>query len=125
MVEDIGVTVQRFRNDANTLNHQGKGDTSEICPYLWGSVFLTWDAKVCFCEYDYIGSDLLLADFQSVKNHGADYWNNERIRHARMLFRPRRGRMSGIGVRCECCKFYPLPNASTPAERSATAKEPA
>jgi hypothetical protein len=114
IVRDIGVNTQRFRVDCNVLNHEGKGDTSETCPYLWGSVFLTWNAKVCCCEVDYIGTDLMLADFADVKEKRLDYWNSDRMRHARGLYNFKNMPAQWIGIRCERCKFYPLPEPASP-----------
>jgi hypothetical protein len=106
IVGDIGVDIQRFRVDCNILNREGKGDTSEICPYLWGSLFLTWDAKICCCEVDYIGDDLILGDFTSLKQND-DLWNSYRMRQARLLFKNQKP-SAPINMRCERCKFYPL-----------------
>jgi|GEM_PF-5670522 hypothetical protein len=111
LTRDVGVQTQRFRLNCNILNHGGSPGKPEACPYLWGSVFLTWDAKVCCCEVDYIGRDLFIADFAKVKYDGADYWNTDRMRHARSLFDFKRIPAKRMGIRCERCKFYPLPDA--------------
>jgi hypothetical protein len=107
MVRDIGVDAQTIRFDTNILNRKKRDDAQEICPYLWGSVFLTWDGKVAFCEVDYIGDDLILTDFASLKNN-EKYWNSPKFQHARSLFRKHRP-SERIGIRCEYCKFFPLP----------------
>jgi hypothetical protein len=98
--------MQTIRCDNNVLN-RSKREEREVCPYLWGSIFITWDGKIAFCEVDYIGDDLILTDFESVKK-GADCWNGPRNQHARGLFNLKHPPTERIGIRCERCKFFPL-----------------
>jgi MoaA/NifB/PqqE/SkfB family radical SAM enzyme len=104
----LGVDMQTIRYDNNILNRTVREDGHETCPYLWGSIFITWDGKVCFCEVDYIGSDLIMTDFESVAQ-GENYWNSDRIKYARSLFSSRCNPQVGDQVRCAHCKFFPIP----------------
>lgn len=107
MVKDLGVSIHTVRNNNNELNYNEKEDKSEVCPYLWGSSFITWDGKVCFCEVDLIGDDLILTGFDKL-NSKMHYWNDTKVNYARSLFRHGKKGVKNHNIRCENCKFFPL-----------------
>lgn len=105
LVCETGAEVHVIRQDMfNLLKVKAKKTT---CPYLWGSVFFTWDGKMCPCEGAHIDSRHMVMDFEEIER-GVDYWSHPKMTYARSLARYGKQANRHTGIHCEDCPFYPL-----------------
>lgn len=107
IARDMGANLHTVKKNNNLLPYEKCEIKFEMCPYLWGSIFITWDGKICPCETDYTGRDLVFSEFKRIKK-GENYWNSGMMRHARSIFIDRLRDHVHLGIRCEYCKFFPV-----------------
>lgn len=74
--KSIGVDVHRIRR--NMFSPGVKRPSRRDCPFMWGSIFITWDGKVYPCE-EICNHDSKSYTPFSPSMTDADYWNNERM----------------------------------------------
>jgi MoaA/NifB/PqqE/SkfB family radical SAM enzyme len=105
LVKDLGTEVHVIRE--NMFNLLEKKLKKSTCPYLWGSIFFTWDGRMCPCEEGNIDTNHIILGFEEMEK-GVDYWNNSKMVYARSLIKYGKDKNCNTGLRCEKCPFYPL-----------------
>ena len=100
LARDNGADVHRIRE--NMLNPHAIKRVKGPCPYLYGSLFFSWDGRIAPCEGGFMEPQHFISSVKDTEK-GIDCWNDKTMKNARAL---QKGQVSGInkqGIKCETC----------------------
>jgi hypothetical protein len=101
MVRDRGAEVYSIRKD---ILGPIEPNRNPKCPYLWGSVFFSWDGRMSPCEGGYMDDDHFYFTFDEIRA-GVDFWNDPRMVTGRTVVKHGPDNVKATGIRCDDC-FY-------------------